>query len=234
MWVEFFAPEGRLPYRPRMLARPAVLAVFSTLAASAAFGEGLADKKETFGAVVAPAAMPTGSNAIYAYVGAPEVGAGYRQGVEGLELEARASFDYLALALAAEVIVRLPLLREGFVELAPTLGVGVIYSSGARYYYPFMPQFAGIRPRAGLVCSLKLNEIVRGIVSVDVPWALGLTSSAMRVTPLAGGGAEIYVSPDMSVLVLGQIGVDVIKEPLGLVQTRPGWKVQLGLGFRLF
>ncbi len=37
----------------------------------------------------APAALPAGTMALYGQIGAPDVGAGYRQGFDGLEIEAK-------------------------------------------------------------------------------------------------------------------------------------------------
>src|SRR4051812_25055808 len=60
---------------------------------------GVADKKETFGAVMAPAALPGGSNAAYVYIGVQNIGAGYRQGVGVFELEGRTNFNYLLISM---------------------------------------------------------------------------------------------------------------------------------------
>ncbi|OJT16496.1 hypothetical protein BO221_49415, partial [Archangium sp. Cb G35] len=43
----------------------------------------LEEKRENFGAVVAPAALPDGATAVSGWVGVPEVGAAYRQGTGG-------------------------------------------------------------------------------------------------------------------------------------------------------
>jgi hypothetical protein len=53
-------------------------------------------------------------------------------------------------------------------------------------------------------------------------------------TPTAGFGAEMLLGKQLSGLLLGQLGLDVIKEPLGVTQVRPAWAIRLGLGFRLF
>ena len=53
------------------------------------------DKKETFGAVVGPSTLPAGATAAYAYVGLPEVGVGFRQGLWFGEWEARARANFL-------------------------------------------------------------------------------------------------------------------------------------------
>lgn len=218
-----------------MLKRSAALAAAFALAASAAFGQAMPDKKETFGGVIGPAALPAGSTAAYVYVGAPEVGGGYRQGIEGLEIEARASFDYFELAFAGEVMARLPVLKGGFVELAPYLGVGLVYSTGAIYLDRANFQYFGVRPRAGVVTGLRLSDTVRGLVLFDLPWTFTVSpAEGTRVTPLLGGGAEFFLTQDLSAVLAAQVGVDATKEPLGVTQVRPAYKVILGVGFRLF
>ena len=72
----------------------------------------LPGRLETFGGVLMPAVLPQGASSLYAWAGAPEVGAGYRQGFGGLELEGRARFDYLRVALTGELAARLPLDRK--------------------------------------------------------------------------------------------------------------------------
>src|SRR5688500_9242368 len=59
-------------------------------------------KRENFGAVVAPAALPDGATALSGWVGVPELGVAYRQGIGGWEIGARGRFDYLRLAVTAE------------------------------------------------------------------------------------------------------------------------------------
>src|SRR5689334_19489007 len=53
--------------------------------------------EDSVGAVFAPALMPRGSMSVYGMVGAPELGAGYRQGFKWAELEVRALINYLTL-----------------------------------------------------------------------------------------------------------------------------------------
>src|SRR3954463_15244536 len=104
-----------------------------------------ADKKESFGAVVGPAALPAGATAAYAFIGLPEVGAGFRQGLGLVEWEARARVDYLTLSAVGEVIGKYALYHWGKLDYGPFLGVGVTLSSGARYFDPATFTFAGLR-----------------------------------------------------------------------------------------
>ena len=120
--------------------------------------------------------------------------------------------------------------------MAPLLGVGLAWDSGSRYFDTAnFDYLLAVRPRAGLVTTVKLGDTARGIIEIDVPWAITLSpQQGSHFTPLAGGGAEIWLGGDMSALVLAQIGVDAIKEPGGVLQLRVGWQLKLGLGFRLF
>lgn len=204
-------------------------------AAAASAQEVLPDRQASFGAGLAPAAMPSGASAAYGFVGAPEVGAGYRQGIGGIELEGRASFDYLMVAFAAEGLVKYSVYQEGRAEIAPVLGVGVVSNTGAVYADPDNFGYFAIRPRAGLVSSIWVAETVRAIVQLDVPWDITLHPQyGSRVRPLLGGGAEVYLGSDLSLFGLGQVGLDAIKQPFGLTQYRLGYQVKLGLGWRLF
>ncbi|HZI10807.1 MAG TPA: hypothetical protein VE153_10495 [Myxococcus sp.] len=45
--------------------------------------------EDRLGAVVAPVTLPDGSTSLYGFMGAPELGVGFRQGISGFELEAR-------------------------------------------------------------------------------------------------------------------------------------------------
>lgn len=196
---------------------------------------GVSERETQFGGVVAPVALPSGGAAAYGYVGAPEVGGGYRQGLSGLEIEGRAAFNYLMLSLAAEGLVRIPVYREGAVAVAPTVGLGLVYDTGSRYYDRSNFQFFGVRPRVGVLATYRVAETVQAIGALDVPWSIPLgAGGGGHLTPLAGGGAEIFLGDEISALVMGQLGLDAIKEPLGVTQYRVGWQVKLGVGFRLF
>src|SRR3954462_8207932 len=96
-----------------------------TLAVTGASAPGSpSDKKESFGAVVGPAALPAGATAAYAFIGLPEVGAGFRQGLSCGEWEARARVDYLTLSITGEVIGKYALYHWGRLDYGPFLGAG--------------------------------------------------------------------------------------------------------------
>src|SRR4051812_4622496 len=106
-----------------------------------------------FGTVLAPAALPEGATALYGFVGVPEMGAGFRQGISGFELEARARLDYFRLSGLFEVGARREVWRKGPAALAPTLGLGVVLNSGSAYLDA--DNFGGVllRIAPGLVVS---------------------------------------------------------------------------------
>ncbi len=189
----------------------------------------------SFGTVVAPVTMPDGVTALYGYVGVPEMGAGFRQGIVGFELEARARLDYFRLAGIFEGGVRRQVLERGPLTLAPTLSLGLVLNSGTAYLDA--DNFSGVllRLSPGLVAGWRAAETVMVVGLVDVPIDIGLSpSGARRVQALAGGGAELYLAQGWSLLATGQLGVEHFKEPLRPAQTRLGYHVRLGVGTRLF
>jgi hypothetical protein len=196
---------------------------------------GLADKQRAFGAVVAPATMPAGAAAAYGYAGVQEIGAGYRQGVSSLELEARAKFNYFLLSLALEVLLKHTISRDEGAEVAPFLGVGLVHDTGSHYLRSENFTYTGVRALAGLIGTYRLMDTLSAVGELDLPLDLSFsTPTGMRFNPLAGGGLEFYLGGDMTALILGQLGLDVMKEPLGVTQTRLGYQIRVGVGFRLF
>src|SRR4051812_31955249 len=93
--------------------------------------DSLDDRRETFGAVVAPPSLPSGGIAAYGFAGVPEIGAGYRLGFGLVELEGRAIFDYFKVWPIGELRVRSTVWTHGPWEVAPFLGAGLGYDTGA-------------------------------------------------------------------------------------------------------
>lgn len=172
--------------------------------------------------------------ALYGQIGAPDVGGGYRQGFAAFELEARAMLNYLELSGLAELGLKLPLVRQNKVVVAPGLALGLRLDSGSRYYDKLNFGSFSLRPRASVTTSILVSETVQVLVLFEVPWALSLNVSGMQLTPLIGAGAEFHVGDALSLLVTALGGVDAIKEPLGVPQVRPAWAIRLGLGYRVF
>lgn len=189
----------------------------------------------SFGTVLSPAALPDGSSSLYGYVGVPEMGAGYRQGISGFEIEGRTRLDYFRLAGIFEVGARRAVLKEGPATFAPTLSLGLVLNSGSAYLDA--DNFGGVllRLTPGLVVSWKVAETVAVLGLLDVPIDLGLDpTGARRFQALTGGGAEIYLGSGISLLTAGKIGVESFKAPRESAVTRLGYQVQLGIGTRLF
>jgi hypothetical protein len=186
------------------------------------------------GAVLAPAALPAGALALYGLVGAPEVGAGYRQGFAALEFEAKALFNYLELSGLIDAGLRVPLIRRDKLLIAPIAGLGLKLNSGARFYNGANFASVSLRPRIGAVLSYAASETAAFIATLDLPWAISLGVAGHQVTPTLGIGGEFYVGRNLSLLAMGQLGFDFFKEPLGVPQARVAWGVRLGIGWRLF
>ena len=192
-------------------------------------------RRENFGAVVVPAAMPDGATAVSGWMGVPEVGVTYRQGVEGWEIGARARFDYLRLAVTGEAVGRRQVWTSGAMAVAPELGLGVMGNTGSRYFDEKNLQGWYLRVSPGLVASYRVAETVSAVALVELPYDLGLSpSGSWRFKPMAGGGAEVYLGEDLTLSAVGELGVDMFKELRGVTQTRLGYGVRLGLGVRLF
>src|SRR5918996_720091 len=82
------------------------------LAAATGAAQSTSTSGTRFGAVVAPAALSAASTAAYVFAGAPEIGAGFRQGLSGLELDVRT------------LPVDVPVSQEGGYRFRPLLGAG--------------------------------------------------------------------------------------------------------------
>ncbi len=208
----------------------------SPFAARAEVPPELESNPNWFGAFSAPAVLPSGAASAYAYAGAPSVGIGYRQGLGGfLELEGRVELDYFSLSLTPQGYAKFVAFERGRLQLAPLVGVGAVLNSGATYIDEENFAYFGIRVIPGANLSYRIAEIAAlvGELRVPIDWSLS-PSGGNRVTPLLGGGAELFLGDDVTAGIVGQLGVDVIKEPLGVAQTRLGYSVRIGLGYRLF
>ncbi|MBM7117754.1 hypothetical protein [Archangium primigenium] len=188
------------------------------------------------GAMLAPATLPEGGSAVSAWVGVPELGVAYRQGLlPGWEMGARARFDYLRLSTTAEVTSRVRVWTSGDWTLAPELGLGVTGNPGSRYFDTRNVRGWFLRVNPALVATYSVTETVTALGQVEVAYDQGLsTSSYWRVKPLGGVGAEVYIGEDLTLSLLGQLGVDVFHGASRITETQLGYGVRLGLGLRLF
>jgi hypothetical protein len=220
------------------MTRPAwLLALVLTLPAASVAQEGAPPAREawSYGAVLAPVMLPEGMTALYGYVGVPEMGLGFRQGIAGFELEGRARLDYFRLAGIFEGGVRRQVLVRGDLSLAPTLSLGLVLNSGSEYLDEDNYPGVLLRLSPGAVAGWRVAETVTLVGLVDLPIDLGLSpSGARRFQALAGGGTEIYLAQDVTLLVAGQLGVESFKAPRVSAVTRLGYQLKLGIGARLF
>ena len=195
----------------------------------------LPSRVESFGGVLVPAVMPVGSTSLYAYVGAPDVGGGFRQGFEGYEVEARARFNYLLVSFTGEVAVRRGLYSRGRFDVAARLALGGGYDTGTFYVdrRNFRGPFVHVNP--GAFAAYKLHDTLRIFAQAEVPLDIGVQPwGGYRVTPLVGGGLEYYLSEDFTVMAAGEVGLDVLRAQLGVHQPAFGYGVKVGLGIRLY
>lgn len=217
------------------------LALLVTLAADPTSSPAPANPQATGGAF-APAALPAGSISFWGTLGAPEIAGGYRQGFSLLEFEATARFQYLELSGTVEAGVRLLAWRNERTLIAPTFSMGFKANSGIRAFDQYNFTAFALRPRVGLVTSISVSEVqlhefgheLQVVALVDVPWAIALNVTGFQLTPTVGAGVEFMLNQRLSLVGVGQLGVDVIKEPLGVAVPRPAWAVRLGIGYRLF
>lgn len=185
------------------------------------------------GGVFAPASLPAGSNALYAFLGAPDVAAGYRQGFGAFELEARATFNLFEVSAIGEVGLKLAVYEQDKLKIAPGLALGFEFNAGARYIDRFNFAFVGVRPRLSAAASYQFSDTVSGVALFDLPVSISF-SQGFQVTPLLGAGAEFHLGGAFSLLVSAHGGFDATREPLGVTQFRGAWAARLGIGYRLF
>lgn len=194
-----------------------------------------ADREEAFGAFAAPAALPPGGLAAFGYMGVPRVGAGYRQGVGPLELDAQVEFDYFQLSLAAFGTARYLAVSQGRLRIAPSLGVGAVLDTGSRYIDAYNFGYTGLRLIPGATVSWRAAETVSAVGELQIPIDIALSrGGGARYTPVAGGGAEIYVGEGITAGAMADLGVDVVKQPLGVPKARFAFALRVGLGYRFF
>jgi hypothetical protein len=193
-----------------------------------------AEPEKRPGGVVAPAALPPGSLALYGIVGAPDLGVGYRQGIAGIELEGKALFNLFELSGLVELGVKLAVYRGERLALAPGVALGLKANSGSRYFDQANFAYFGLRPRLSLNATYAFSDLVEGVAQLEVPLAIPLTAQGIQFTPMVGAGAEVHLGDKLSLLGTAHVGFDVIKEPLGVTQTRAAWAIRLGVGYRLF
>jgi hypothetical protein len=210
-----------------------LIAVLSQEPAATADAPPPVDASRVTGGVFAPASLPAGSNALYGFLGAPEVGVGYRQGFGAFELEARALFNLFEVSLIGEVGLKLAVFEQDKLKIAPGIALGFEFDSGARYIDRYNFAFIGVRPRLFGVASYRFSETISGVAMAEVPVSIAF-AQGFQITPLLGAGVELHLGGAFSLLIAGHGGFDATREPLGVTQLRGAWAARLGIGYRLF
>lgn len=183
----------------------------------------------------APAMLPAGSTAVYGYVGAPELGGGFRQGFGSVELQAEARFNYLDLGLAATGRARFLLVDRPQWQLAPYAGLGFAWDSGSTYFEDDNFQYTAVRIEAGAVATYPVRPVLDLIGTGEVTWDLFTTPvGGHRVQTLVGGGAELALGGSISTFVIGELGLDLRKAPDAGADAELGYAFRAGFAFRLF
>lgn len=194
---------------------------------------GLADPVP-FGAV-APARLPAGSTSLYGFVGAPELGAGFRQGLGPVEFNAEAAINYLDLSFAAVARLRFLAVDQPRWQLAPFGGLGFAYDSGSSYFNKDNFQFTAVRLDVGAVATYPVRETLSLLATTELTWDLFTTPvKGYRAQPLVGAGAELALGGGLSAFGLAAIGIDFRKLPTEWVDTEVGYSVRIGFAYRMF
>jgi hypothetical protein len=213
-----------------------LVVLFTSRAAIAQPRTGSGDSgSRPFGAVFAPAALPAGTTSLYGFAGVPQIGAGFRQGMGPLELEARVELDYFALSVAPEVFARVPVMTTGPYQIAPSLGVGMAFNSGSTYIDTDNFSYTAVRLIPGGTMSWRVAETASLLGELSFPLDLTVSpTGGYRFRPVAGAGGEIYLGQELTAGALARVGVDAIKDPLAFGRTRFAFALWVGVGYRFF
>lgn len=211
------------------------------LGANARASEELDRDRAAGGGVLGPAVLPAGSTSTMAWVGIPEVGGAWRQGLAGgeSEVEVRLQLDYLLLAGSLEGFTRR---QFGWAEghLVPEVGGGVVLDSGARYVFDSNLPGAYLRLSPGLVYSRVVDAgsrydpdyfVVTG--KVGLPVDLGVsTPGAWRWLFTAGVGLEHGVGRNLWLMGGIDFGVGPSQRPHEELTATGFFHLRVGVGFR--
>lgn len=187
-----------------------------------------------FGAV-APAELPSGSTSLYGFVGAPELGVGFRQGLGPFEFNPEVAVNYLDLSFAAVARLRFEVVHQPRWQLAPFGGLGFAYDSGSTYFNKDNFEFTAVRIDVGAVATYPVGETLSLLATTELTWDVFTTPvKGYRAQPLVGAGAEVALGGGISAFGLAAIGIDFRKLPREWVDTEVGYSVRLGFAYRMF
>ena len=186
------------------------------------------------GALAYPATLKSGQLAVSGFIGAPFVGAGFRQGIGGIELGGLFEVDTLRLGTSVEGLVKVPVFQKNQWQGALGLGLGGIAQSGARYFDTANVAFWGARTRIQAIVTHPIAETAGAVLQLDVPVTWSLPDARMwQISSLLGGGIEVYLGNSASGLLMGQVGATT-QHVDGKETTAFAWQVKWGVGWRLF
>ena len=190
---------------------------------------------EATGAARGPAALPAGASSLYAEVGYPEVGAGFRQGLGRFELEVRGRFDYRQTRVSAEGLFKLAVLRGPRWSFAPLLGIGVAANAGATYADEHNFGYVALRLVAGGIVSYAVSPDVQAFGTLDVPVdAVTSRPGSYDVAPRLGAGVEWQSNSPWSLFVHVEAGPAFRQNDTAYRDTRLSVAARVGVGYRLF
>src|SRR5919106_1149851 len=141
----------------------------------------------------------------------------------------------IALAAALELSGRIPLAAAAPYQVAPALGVGMVFNSGAQWLDRDNFAYNGVRPSPALRIGRQLGETAAVLGELTLPVDVPVSQEGgYRFRPLLGAGGEVYLGQEISAGLMAQVGADVLKPPLAALQTRFAFAVRLGIGYRFF
>jgi hypothetical protein len=108
-----------------------------------------------------------------------------------------------------------------------------VFPQSPRKWSIILPHRARVIPGASLSYRIAETANLIGEASVPVDFSLS-PAGGYRVTPLFGGGGELYLGEDITAGAVALFGADVIKEPLGRARGRFAFTLRVGVGFRFF
>ena len=217
------------------MTRGVFLTLFCLLSTVARAGDDFTSRANAPGAGLGPAALPSGATAVYAAVGIPDIQAGFRQGLGKVELEGRANFNDLDIALAFEGLAKLRVIDAMRYDFAPYLGLGFVWNGGATYADVNNAAYVALRIVAGGTTTYVLTPHLRAVGNLEVPIdAITAPVGTVRARPLIGAGLEFSVSDAWSLFLLAQAGLDFRAQPLQAATVDFAYGVRLGVGYRLF
>jgi hypothetical protein len=187
------------------------------------------------GAIFAERPLPDGAVAMFAVLGYPSVGVGYRQGLGGVELGGVASFDYALTQLNLDAPFRFTLAESRRFRVGAGISPGAFFDLGATYIEPTNLSSAGLRVAATTDVSVLVTEGFHFIGSLAVPAEIALTERGNhRIAFLLGAGVEVGVGDGYSIGAQVLAGPELLHPRGGQSGGRLSISALAGIGKRFF